>query len=482
MLKKFISVSETRFQNTETILKNEQVSIQGFETQIGQLVKLISERPKHSLPSNTKFNPRKQLNATVIQDEEGLVAEPRPETVVSKCSKNIHKPSNNKKPIHEERMLQIEELDEWWTHKPRKYDKPKPRHDELNTSPNQLKVGDKVLLDAADPRITTSEPNEEIPLTVFSIFSYGTVEVIHPKFGTFKILRARPLGVDRYIDWTTLEQVQLVDDVRALLTTDPWEVFFAIIEPTFLERTLELCLTFHVQDVITNFDDPGTVQFRLGSLVYQLSVPEFSIALGLYTEEFMEDNELNTLHRHIYYSPSKCWRALVPNSASYDPNRSKASALSPSLRYLHVILAHTLTAQQESTGIVNTHDAYFLWSMANRHMKRHRRGVISIGPYVTRLALHFEILNTAAQSSSLTLIGQMSPQGILSMLHMRMIEKRRETHPPQYCLAQSAEEKDPEDIIDDVPPRHKDPPTQPPPPSRPVYVAASYADISERLT
>ncbi|PPR96352.1 hypothetical protein GOBAR_AA24317 [Gossypium barbadense] len=129
-----------------------------------------------------------------IQDEEGLVVEPRLETVKI-GSKNIHKPSNNKKPIHEERRLQIEELDEWRTHKPRKHDKPKPRYEELNSSKNQLKVGDKVLLNAADPRIATSKPNEETPLTVISIFPYGTVEVNHSKFGTFKVngTRLKPL-------------------------------------------------------------------------------------------------------------------------------------------------------------------------------------------------------------------------------------------------------------------------------------------------
>ncbi|KAK5811471.1 hypothetical protein PVK06_026807 [Gossypium arboreum] len=201
---------------------------------------------------------------------------------------------------------------------------------------------------------------------------------------------------------------------------------------------------------MTNFDDPGMVQFHLGNLVCQLSVPEFGIALGLYTEAFMEDNELNTLHRHIHYSFSKCWDALVLSSASYNPSRSKASALSPCLRYLHTISAHTLTGRLKSTGVVNTHDTYFLWSMANGHIfdlayfialpihhqtERHRRGVISIGPYVTRLDQHFGLLNITAQSSSLTLIVQMSPQGISSMLHMRMIEKHRGTHPPQYHFA-----------------------------------------------
>ncbi|KAG8485620.1 hypothetical protein CXB51_018935 [Gossypium anomalum] len=87
MLSKFILVSETHFQNTKTALKNQQASIQGLETQIGQLSKLIFERPQGSLPSNIEQNPREQLNAISTQDNEGFVElEPElmQETVVSK--------------------------------------------------------------------------------------------------------------------------------------------------------------------------------------------------------------------------------------------------------------------------------------------------------------------------------------------------------------------------------------------------------------
>ncbi|KAK5802711.1 hypothetical protein PVK06_030328 [Gossypium arboreum] len=151
-----------------------------------------------------------------------------------------------------------------------------------------------------------------------------------------------------------------------------------------------------------------------------MSVPEFGVALRLYTEKFMDDDDFDTLHRHIHLSPSNCWRALVPTSATYDPSLSKASALALTLRYLHAILAHTLTGRLESTSVANTHDAYFLWSMVNRHVfdlayfialaiphqtERHRRGVIFIGLYVTRLAQYFDLLNTVTQASSITLIG-----------------------------------------------------------------------------
>ncbi|PPS08962.1 hypothetical protein GOBAR_AA11686 [Gossypium barbadense] len=202
MLSKFISVSKTHFQNTETALKNQQALIQGLETQIGQLSKLMSERPQGSLPSNTEPSPREQLNAINFKDEEGFI-EPEPEpkqaTVVSRYQneemslKEAQEPfsSNCGGPIHENRRLQVEELDEWWTYKPKTHDKPKLRQNELNTFPNQLKVRDTVLLDATDPHIVTTKPNENIPLTVLSIFPFSTVEVSHPKFGTFKVNNTR---------------------------------------------------------------------------------------------------------------------------------------------------------------------------------------------------------------------------------------------------------------------------------------------------
>ncbi|PPR87104.1 hypothetical protein GOBAR_AA33586 [Gossypium barbadense] len=103
--------------------------------------------------------------------------------------KEVHEPfsSISKGPIHEDRSLQIEELDEWRRHKPRTPEKLNLRWNELNTFPNQLKVRDRVLLDAADPHIVATTPNKEIPLTVLSIFPFGTVEVSQPKFGTFKV-------------------------------------------------------------------------------------------------------------------------------------------------------------------------------------------------------------------------------------------------------------------------------------------------------
>ncbi|PPS20451.1 hypothetical protein GOBAR_AA00135 [Gossypium barbadense] len=247
----------------------------------------------------------------------------------------------------------------------------------------------------------------------------GSAKVRHPflefpqalQEELFQRLCARPITIGHYIDWAAVEQVQLADAICALLSTDPWELFFTITKPIYLELTLELCSSFHLQVVMTNNDDPGTIHFRLGGLVCSMSVPEFGVALGLYTDDFMEEKDMNALPHNIYISPSL---------------------------------------------------SYFTAFVIRHQTERHWKGVISIGPYVMRLARHFGLLNTAAQSLALTLIGQMSPQGITTMLHMRMIERQRGTDPPQYRLSHVIDKEDLEDIPDDVPPQHEKPSTAPP--------------------
>ncbi|PPS20243.1 hypothetical protein GOBAR_AA00369 [Gossypium barbadense] len=198
MLSKFISVSEARFQNTEIALKNQQPSIQGLKTQIGPLSKLIFELPQGELTlrvgdETLTLQARNSDNTSKIEGDHlnhSIKTDHMIQPTLQKISlKEVHEPlsNNSRGSIHEERRLQIEELDEWQTHKPRTHDKLKLRQNEPDTSLNQLKVGDKVLLDAADPHIVTTTPNKEIPFTVLSIFPFGTVEVSHPKFGTFKV-------------------------------------------------------------------------------------------------------------------------------------------------------------------------------------------------------------------------------------------------------------------------------------------------------
>ncbi|KAK5794178.1 hypothetical protein PVK06_035387 [Gossypium arboreum] len=140
-----------------------------------------------------------------------------------------------------------------------------------------------------------------------------------------------------------------------------------------------------------------------------MSVPEFGVVLGLYNDEFMEEEDMNALPSNIH--------------------------IAPSLANAHV-----------------TDLAYFIAFAIRHQTEQHRKGVISISPNVTHLARHFGLLNTAAQSSALTLIGQMSLQGITTMLHMQIIERRCGTDPPRYRFWHAIDEENLEDSLDGVPP------------------------------
>ncbi|XP_017614087.2 uncharacterized protein LOC108459252 [Gossypium arboreum] len=252
------------------------------------------------MPSNTETNPKEQLHAITVHNDEELVEdEPklRQDNKVDKGGDTIKlqacdsvRLSSDQDDItsssHENNMLaqivvlQIKELDEWRTTVKKKsgiHDKSRQCHDKPKDESNQLKVGDKVLLDQTDPRVATSEPNRA------TLFRYSTLshteyydkhtskkttvsaskkwkgpgatsssastEARHPllRFSSgpqddlFQLLRVRPLGVGRCIDWTALEQ-----------------------------------------HVMNTHDEADTIIFRLGGLVRHMSVPEFGAALGLY--------------------------------------------------------------------------------------------------------------------------------------------------------------------------------------------------------
>ncbi|XP_027342241.1 uncharacterized protein LOC113855018 [Abrus precatorius] len=69
---KFIQTSESRFQSTETALRNQQASIHNLENQLGQIFRLLSERPQGSLPSNTETNPKEQVKAVTLRSDKTL--------------------------------------------------------------------------------------------------------------------------------------------------------------------------------------------------------------------------------------------------------------------------------------------------------------------------------------------------------------------------------------------------------------------------
>ncbi|XP_048228900.1 uncharacterized protein LOC125369783 [Ricinus communis] len=72
LIMKFVTLTETRFQQTDSALRNQQASIQNLESQIGQISKMLSKRPQGSLPSTTESNPREHCKAITLRSGKQL--------------------------------------------------------------------------------------------------------------------------------------------------------------------------------------------------------------------------------------------------------------------------------------------------------------------------------------------------------------------------------------------------------------------------
>ncbi|KAH1106903.1 hypothetical protein J1N35_010671 [Gossypium stocksii] len=114
----------------------------------------------------------------------------------------------------------------------------------------------------------------------------------------------------------------------------------------------------------------------------------------------------------IYISKSITDHHVVGQSlqqAKHFTMRVRATSLSPALWYTHALLTHNLPGRRKRNGVVSTTDAYFLWSMATGHIfdlayfialtfrhqtNYHRTGPICLGPYMTLIARHIDLLDT----------------------------------------------------------------------------------------
>ena len=62
-------------QSSEARHRNQEASIHNLEKQIGQLAKMMSERPQGALPSSTENKPKEQAKAITLRSRKELQGE-----------------------------------------------------------------------------------------------------------------------------------------------------------------------------------------------------------------------------------------------------------------------------------------------------------------------------------------------------------------------------------------------------------------------
>lgn len=177
-------------------------------------------------------------------------------------------------------------------------------------------------------------------------------------------------------------------------------------------------------------------------MMHRMSLTDFCIQLGLYDAEFTRTPTYDALQisRLGGESLEDAWRQLSTNP-TYDPCRTKATTLrSPTLKYIHFILSHTLTRRNDSIGVISCGDFNFLLNMIDGfylHLGYEvavsilhqgtdpRIGALFVGPYITHLIRCMGILKGADR---LRVVGGVGAMTLETLSSMGMLQRRQPTN------------------------------------------------------
>ena len=261
-------------------------------------------------------------------------------------------------------------------------------------------------------------------------------------------LKDKPFASCYFIDWEVLRSIGLDCDVQEFISTGAWPIFFEIHDEAYRELTLEVLSTFTINGKHRGMDIPGLIEFRVGGRWHHLSYTQFSVHMGLYTEEFVSSpayRQLATCFPRRESMSAYWWQ--VSRGPEYAPTRSKGSTLrSPVLRYMHRLLAQSINARRDSPGVVGEHDLFYLYSMRERYpihlgyavanfimgqAQRRKTAALYAGHFITHLVRGMGFLS---ELSPMELMWRMAPLGISTLTAMHMIQRDRRAGMQGYVL------------------------------------------------
>ncbi|KAD1995852.1 hypothetical protein E3N88_42058 [Mikania micrantha] len=211
-----------------------------------------------------------------------------------------------------------------------------------------------------------------------------------------------------------LQQLGRIDEFDTMMSPQ-WTSVLRCSWLQYDELTVEFLST--LQYDAGSLTDPGAVSFVLGRHPHTMSVAQFAVAFGLYTQEQVTAPEFESYLRGTARvarpgfaaddDVAAFWREI---STQPHTDRKLASQIrDPFLRYLHRILGSTLICRHSGKDKVSAMDLFCLYCLHGRHpanlaallltsLARPRRGGstarLDMGPYIGHLAHVFRVFQT----------------------------------------------------------------------------------------
>ncbi|KAD3640814.1 hypothetical protein E3N88_30037 [Mikania micrantha] len=217
----------------------------------------------------------------------------------------------------------------------------------------------------------------------------------------------------RNINWELVDQLGQRDRLERLLGPK-WRRVLACDWPQYKELTIEFHSTFMYDD--SEFESLDAISFSLGRRVYEMSIPQFAVVCGFYTEdEALSPDFVQVLRgatkkdRDFCLSEvdlSEFWATIA--DAPFSTSMLESNIRDPLLRYIHRVLACTVVGRSSGEEKVNWIDLFCLYCMVTGReanvacvlatsLARARRGGgrarLDMGPYIYRMAEYLGVFD-----------------------------------------------------------------------------------------
>ncbi|KAJ9546972.1 hypothetical protein OSB04_019515 [Centaurea solstitialis] len=274
---------------------------------------------------------------------------------------------------------------------------------------------------------------------------------------TVNRLLPRQVLIPKRVDWDLLGSMGVENDIKAILEKHAydedgneyyichaWERVFDIAETLYREIIVEFVATFRFDPIKALGEFHQTcMTFRLGGVWRSLSLIDFALALGIYTQSDVdapgfEEYMWATSKRPDGFDPRLAWSIL--GDGDYHGNLKVKGFLASSDRLLHRMLIQAVSARSSSEEKVTVQDLWLLEQLSTddkypnapyliaaqlAKASGYREGSRIVGgQYVTLLAKHFGVLTDAA-IASMTNLGEM---GLIDMDQLRGMGVARVEH------------------------------------------------------
>ncbi|KAJ9544890.1 hypothetical protein OSB04_024597 [Centaurea solstitialis] len=270
-------------------------------------------------------------------------------------------------------------------------------------------------------------------------------------------LLPRQILMPKRVDWDLLRSMHVENDIKAILEKHAydedgneyyichaWDRVFDIAETLYRELIVEFVATFRF-DAIKALGEfhQSCMTFRLGGVWRSLSLVDFALALGIYTQldvdaPGFEEYMWATAKRPDDFDPRLAW--VILGDGDYHGNLKVKGFIASTDRLLHRMLIQAVNARSSSEEKVTVHDLWLLEQLSTddkypnapyliaaqlAKASGYREGSRIVGgQYVTLLAKHFGILTDTA-IASMTNLGEM---GLIDMDQLRGMGVARVEH------------------------------------------------------